>query len=187
MKKYYFYTIIFFVFLLFCSVGYAILSKELTISGSASVDINTKIQCNISKINNNNLTVSINNEFFSSTAGEIQITITNNTNNNYNYFTILVDLPENITISNAYNGTYTITENLMQIHGPDYSHNININDSFTYHIQWTTNDTFTGLLAEEVAAFGNDSISTYTCTNGKWYLNGNLITSEIKQDLHLTS
>ena len=91
MKKYYFYTIIFFVFLLFCSVGYAILSKELTISGSASVDINTKIQCNISKINNNNLTVSINNEFFSSTAGEIQITITNNTNNNYNYFTILKD------------------------------------------------------------------------------------------------
>lgn len=187
MKKYYIYIIVSFAFILFCSVGYGILSQELTISGRTSVNTNTKINCDITKISNNNLNVSVTNNFFSTTSGEIQITITNNNGINYDYFTILVNLPENITISNAYNGTYTITDNIMQIHGPDYAHNLNTNSRFSYHIHWNTNSSFSGLITEDVVAFGNDTLSNYTCTNGKWYLNGNIITTETKQDLHLSN
>lgn len=178
-----FYIIIGIIFLFF-TVSYAYLSQNLTIRGVTKTLKNTA--CNVSAINETSLDVKVDNIFYSETSGSIKLTITNNADVNYNFYTILLNYPD-ISIVNAYNGTYLIENNIMQIQAPEYQTGLSAGSYIEYFIQWTSAKGYDGLSKEDVVAFGNSNLSNYTGDNNTWLKNGNEIGSNPQIDFYLNN
>ena len=166
----------------FFSVGYAVYSDRLLVGGRAYItSVVEGYSCHVQNIEGEILEgLSIKNTIWNNQHGSVEVVLDNVSQEELEHFTILLEFPEEWTVTGGWGGSYVEKEGFIVITPAAYNARIAAGTTFSHTItyQHEPDDSFTGFTKDQVIALKDEEGTTYDCENRNWLINGEISGSD---------